>query len=574
MKKKTLSVICAILFAGILTLTAGIGSSWFTNGDIKTWFNSWGKSTTVSDNSNGNKLDNGEVKNPPVVEDNKTEKPDDGKSGETEKPDDKKPEIKYVDLQINVHDMDEDKNILETTSVLEPDENGVVTFKYKKGFVALPTIEGLSADNYTIKYEYHAKNETEFYEITEEEYLEGLAGSYRFTIEFKIDGYERVSENPVTLVIESAKVSIGGLSLMSTDENSGIELHDTKFCSVCGSLMQKSSSITPGFCDTNSGYDWFCTDMENCGNVELEEIPNTKDPDNHRYFQYTRDIASATCLNEGTALFTCTGCGETIIRSMPATGVHSYEWVITTYPEGDTAGIESYKCKTCTSVTQTRSFFALPEEPEKEGYHFVGWYTDEDLTIPYEGERIYDNISLYAKFAINECVITFDSDGGSEINQITVVWNTSINPVVPEKEGYNFLGWYLPDGTKYEEQVIKDDTTLTAHWQIKTFTVTFYVNDKVYATVTVNYGSVLSKVADDLGLFAKNILSFENVNTETPEVYASEMYISDDVVVYANEPTLFQKIFQPKYLPWEIGGLCALIIIGVIVGVVEKKKRG
>lgn len=48
--------IIAILCAGILTLTAGIGSSWFTNGNIKTWFNSWGKGkqeiTSTPDNEN------------------------------------------------------------------------------------------------------------------------------------------------------------------------------------------------------------------------------------------------------------------------------------------------------------------------------------------------------------------------------------------------------------------------------------------------------------------------------------------------------------------------------------------
>lgn len=43
MRKSTMGGIIALLCAGILTLTAGIGSSWFTNGDIKTWFNSWGK---------------------------------------------------------------------------------------------------------------------------------------------------------------------------------------------------------------------------------------------------------------------------------------------------------------------------------------------------------------------------------------------------------------------------------------------------------------------------------------------------------------------------------------------------
>lgn len=45
MKKGTLTAIIVILLAAIIVLVCGIGSSWFTNGDIATWFNSWGKGT-------------------------------------------------------------------------------------------------------------------------------------------------------------------------------------------------------------------------------------------------------------------------------------------------------------------------------------------------------------------------------------------------------------------------------------------------------------------------------------------------------------------------------------------------
>ena len=45
MKKGTLTAIIVILLAAIIVLVCGIGSSWFTNGDFSTWFNSWGKGT-------------------------------------------------------------------------------------------------------------------------------------------------------------------------------------------------------------------------------------------------------------------------------------------------------------------------------------------------------------------------------------------------------------------------------------------------------------------------------------------------------------------------------------------------
>lgn len=47
MRKSTMGGIIALLLAGILTITAGVGSAvngkWFKNSDIKTWFNGWGK---------------------------------------------------------------------------------------------------------------------------------------------------------------------------------------------------------------------------------------------------------------------------------------------------------------------------------------------------------------------------------------------------------------------------------------------------------------------------------------------------------------------------------------------------
>ncbi len=115
----------------------------------------------------------------------------------------------------------------------------------------------------------------------------------------------------------------------------------------------------------------------------------------------------------------------------------------------------------------------LPSDPVKEGYHFIGWYYDEAYTQPYNGEPIYADTQLYAKFEINQFTVTFDSDGGSDISSQTVNWNTSANLTIPVRDKYSFKGWFLPNGTQYIDQPIKENTILTAHWQRNFFYVTF-----------------------------------------------------------------------------------------------------
>lgn len=220
-----------------------------------------------------------------------------------------------------------------------------------------------------------------------------------------------------------------------------------------------------------------------------------------------------------------------------------------------------------------RATVPLPDDPVKEGYHFVGWYLDEEFTQAYDNSPIYEDTQLYAKFEINVYTVTFDSAGGNEVESITVDWNTVITPTELEKTGYNFLGWYLTDGTKYEGQTIKEDITLTAHWEIKRFTVLFYVEGELYTTVTVDYGTNLGAVADVAEVFLNNIVSFANVNGETPEVTADKMTVSDDMIVVANKPSTFEKIWKYKYTPYIIGGVCAIVALGVAVTVIEKKKK-
>ncbi len=51
MRKKShggvIGVIFAIILAAVLVLTCCIGSSWFTNTDIATWFNGWARAYSL-----------------------------------------------------------------------------------------------------------------------------------------------------------------------------------------------------------------------------------------------------------------------------------------------------------------------------------------------------------------------------------------------------------------------------------------------------------------------------------------------------------------------------------------------
>ena len=140
-------------------------------------------------------------------------------------------------------------------------------------------------------------------------------------------------------------------------------------------------------------------------------------------------------------------------------------------------------------MTVTYTAVPLPDDPVKEGYNFVGWYYDEAFTRPYDNAPIYADTQLYAKFEIKTFTVTFNSAGGSAVSSQTVDWNTAPTLTTPTRDGYTFLGWYNGE-TKYEGQAITADTTLTAHWEIKTFTVTFNsAGGSAVASQTVNWNT-------------------------------------------------------------------------------------
>ncbi|PEJ60841.1 hypothetical protein CN692_01770 [Bacillus sp. AFS002410] len=115
------------------------------------------------------------------------------------------------------------------------------------------------------------------------------------------------------------------------------------------------------------------------------------------------------------------------------------------------------------------SVLTLPK-PTRTGYTFAGWYTDAALkTAAGTTINLKGDITLYAKWNINQYTVKFNSNGGSTVAAKTVNYNTTISqPSSPTRKGYVFLGWYKDASGKVAWNFAKDhvtaNTTIYAKW--------------------------------------------------------------------------------------------------------------
>ena len=141
--------------------------------------------------------------------------------------------------------------------------------------------------------------------------------------------------------------------------------------------------------------------------------------------------------------------------------------------------------------------YTLPN-PVFSGFEFDGWYYDygvwnEEFTeIDFNGEK---EITVYAKWNRIAYLVTFNTNGGSNINQTNTLETYQIlTEPVTTRQGYNFLGWYDENGDKIEFPYSVDKKqTLTAHWQIdNNVLIEFYVDGALYHSITISKGSTLT----------------------------------------------------------------------------------
>ncbi len=120
------------------------------------------------------------------------------------------------------------------------------------------------------------------------------------------------------------------------------------------------------------------------------------------------------------------------------------------------------------------------EDPEKEGYTFVGW---EDLPT----YMPYYNVTVNAIFTVNSYKLTYTLDG-EEYKTVEVEFGAAITPeAAPVKEGHTFSGW-----SEMPQTMPANDVTVTGSFTVNSYKLTYTVDGVEYKTSTVEFGSAIT----------------------------------------------------------------------------------
>ncbi len=157
----------------------------------------------------------------------------------------------------------------------------------------------------------------------------------------------------------------------------------------------------------------------------------------------------------------------------------------------------------------------------REGHTFLNW--DKSY------ENVTANISVTAKYKINQYTISFNSQGGSGITPQTGDWGSQINaPSQPQKQAYIFDGWFKDSGCSTGQEwkftgtgvgsmaippdTISGDQTLYAKWATNKYRVEFI--DYNGSAILVN-GETYQEISEGSGAQAPDTPSDKIIDGQT-----------------------------------------------------------
>ncbi len=153
-------------------------------------------------------------------------------------------------------------------------------------------------------------------------------------------------------------------------------------------------------------------------------------------------------------------------------------------------------------TTAGNEVLTLPDEPERTGYTFTGWFFDETAqTQPFDAYT-YANVPLtqdedvYAGWSLNTYTVTFDTGGGSAVAPLQTARIESADALtVPQKQGFLFAGWYLDAGLNNAvtyPYILTDNVTFYAKWEQEPApSASFTVDEKGVLTAAEASGDVV-----------------------------------------------------------------------------------
>lgn len=153
-----------------------------------------------------------------------------------------------------------------------------------------------------------------------------------------------------------------------------------------------------------------------------------------------------------------------------------------------------------------------PETPSKIGYSFDRW--DNSY------ENITEDVTLTAIFQINQYTISFNTNGGSLVNNITQNYDSIVSaPTNPTKQYYSFGGWYSDSNlqTLYTfSKMSASNITLYAKWTSNEFHISFpnysVYDNKVQVPSQININTFISNTVLDKGTITSTCTGYLGTN--------------------------------------------------------------
>ena len=132
-------------------------------------------------------------------------------------------------------------------------------------------------------------------------------------------------------------------------------------------------------------------------------------------------------------------------------------------------------------VTYDKVYGTLPIAV-KDGYNFLGWYLDKELTKSVDLNTVVStasNHTLYARYSTNEYSLTIDLDGGIYDGNTSIILNPDNVYIlnIPKKNGYTFVKWEVTgknsavSGNTFKMGT--ENATVKAIWEANTYLVTY-----------------------------------------------------------------------------------------------------
>lgn len=189
---------------------------------------------------------------------------------------------------------------------------------------------------------------------------------------------------------------------------------------------------------------------------------------------------------------------------------------------------------------------AMPQDPEKDGQIFLGWYLSEDgegeaLTIRTLLEQPLTesvHLKVYAVFG-EGYVITFVTGTTETVKSQTVAAGKTAEEVTPKQipKGKIFGGWYTDEQftQKWDfSQKVREDKVLYAQWLSKTVTVTYDFGESGEAdkTVQLSNGEYAEEVVPQKTVTGKEFVGwYTDANCTKPWYFTQP--VTQDLTLYA-----------------------------------------